>query len=166
MITVRRFLIDCTGYNLLLGALLGGSLAYNAEMWVHDYPPDIKKKFGPRSKSATMQSIILAIPFFFILIGGAIWSNLRLKKRNDGRLPLRHAFANTYLLFLSFWVFDLTIMDWLFFVTIQPDFIVLPGTEGMAGYDDYGFHLKVALPALVWMIFPAIIIAVLTTGKA
>jgi len=32
------------------------------------------------------------------------------------------------------------VLDWLIFVTIQPDFVVIPGTEGLAGYKDYGFH--------------------------
>jgi len=32
------------------------------------------------------------------------------------------------------------VLDWLIFCTIQPRRIVLPGTEGMAGYRDYRFH--------------------------
>ncbi|MDH3734751.1 MAG: hypothetical protein OEU54_14585 [Gemmatimonadota bacterium] len=35
---------------------------------------------------------------------------------------------------------DLLILDWLILVRIQPGFVVLPGTEGLAGYDDYRFH--------------------------
>ena len=44
-------------------------------------------------------------------------------------------------LLIPFFV-DLLILDWLIFCTITPSFAVYPGTEGFAGYKDYGFHLK------------------------
>jgi hypothetical protein len=34
----------------------------------------------------------------------------------------------------------LIVLDWIFFCTIQPRSMILPGTEGMAGYRDYRFH--------------------------
>jgi hypothetical protein len=155
---------DALGLNLTLGALLLGSVKYDAEIWVHDYPPDIRERFGPRSERSTKRARLLAIPFFGILLGGVVQSNLRLRKRNQGRLSFRSAFLNVYLLLLAFWAFDLTVLDWLIFVRIKPDFIVLPGTEGMAGYDDYGFHLRAALPALIWMAIPALFIAWVTAN--
>ena len=45
-------------------------------------------------------------------------------------------------------MWDLVILDWLIFVTIQPSFIVIPGTEGMAGYKDYWFHFEVSFLGL------------------
>jgi hypothetical protein len=165
-LSLKRLYTHGTAINLSMAALLVGSLYYNAEMWVNDYPPDIKEKFGPRSERATKQAQFLAIPFLLILIGGVVASNLKLKGEYEGRLPVKAAFLNAYLLFLSFWLFDLTILDWLFFVKLRPEFIVLPGTEGMAGYEDYCFHLKVALPALVWMAVPAFFIALFTAGMS
>lgn len=44
---------------------------------------------------------------------------------------------------------DLVVLDWLIFVRSRPRFIVLPGTEGMAGYKDYFFHLKGFLVGVV-----------------
>jgi len=37
---------------------------------------------------------------------------------------------------------SMLILDWLIFVTVQPAFVVIPGTEGLAGYKDYWFHLE------------------------
>jgi len=34
-------------------------------------------------------------------------------------------------------------------ISIQPQLIDLLGTEGMAGYKDYGFHLRAFLKGLV-----------------
>lgn len=157
----KRLFVDSSAMNAALGGLIIASLRLNAEMWLHDYPPDIRATFGEKSAVAERQSRLLAVPFFGILIGAVIWSNGRLRQENDGRLPLHTAFWHTYSLFAAFWLFDLTILDWLFFVRLKPDFVVLPGTEGLAGYDDYAFHLRVALPALPLMALPALLIALL-----
>lgn len=37
---------------------------------------------------------------------------------------------------------DVVVIDWLIFVTIQPDSVILPGTIGAAGYSDYAFHFR------------------------
>jgi hypothetical protein len=37
---------------------------------------------------------------------------------------------------------DWLILDWLIVCTITPKFMVLPGTEGMAGYKNYGIHFR------------------------
>ncbi len=44
-----------------------------------------------------------------------------------------------------FWVVnlaDVVVVDWLFFMTLLRGRVVLPGTEGLAGYNDYFFHFK------------------------
>ena len=51
----RRILCDGGVLNGALGALIVGSLAANAEMWVQDYPPKIKEAFGPKSRKAQVQ---------------------------------------------------------------------------------------------------------------
>lgn len=161
----QRLLRDGTAMNLGLTAVIFTSLFYNPEIWVHDAPPDIREKFGPKSEKARRQTIFVAIPFFLILLGSVVRSNRLLKQQNNGVLPFKMAFWHAYGLFLYFWLYDLVILDWLIFVTIKPKFIIWPGTEGMAGYDDYGFHLKTALPALPMAILPSLLIAALTASK-
>jgi hypothetical protein len=39
-------------------------------------------------------------------------------------------------------VVDLAVLDWLVFARLRPRFLVLPGTEGLPGYGDYGFYFK------------------------
>jgi len=125
---------------------------------VHDYPPDIREKFGPKSEEADRLTRLWAIPLFAVMIGYVVFAGLRVKRANNGRLSFRDAFKYVYLLFLSFWTFDLVVLDWLLFTTIQPSFIVLPGTEGMAGYKDYLFHLKVSWPAVPMLVIPSAVI--------
>lgn len=161
----RRFLGETAVYNGLLSALLFGTMRWNPAIWAHDYPPDIKEKFGPVDARTKRQAAIVAIPFFLIMFGSIIGSNLRLKRQNDGHLSLQAAFANAFGLIFSGWLFDLTIMDWLIFVKITPDIVVLPGTEGMAGYDDYLFHLRAHLRALPMLAVLALVFALLTASR-
>lgn len=164
-IQTNRLLKDGAIINGGLTALIFSSLLVNPEMWVQDAPPDIREKVGPKSKKAKWQSILFGIPFMLLLFGGAARSNQLLKREQDGLLPFKTAFWHAYSVMLSFWLFDLVIIDWLCLVTVKPSFAILPGTEGMAGYDDYGFHLRSALPALPGMMLPALLIALFTASR-
>lgn len=161
-LSLKRLFKDILLYDATMTAVILGSMFYNAEIWVNDYPPDIKEKFGPISDKTKKQATIVAIPFLIIMIGGIIWSNLRLRKANGGQLGRQAAFLNAFALIFSGWFFDLTILDWLMFVKVTPSFVVLPGTEGMAGYDDYGFHLREHMRALPFLAVAALVIALLT----
>ena len=146
-VSLRRVLIDGTLLNVLLSVILYGSLYVNPAMWVHDYPPDIQAAVGDVTIPPA-QTIIVGVLFFGVTIGVVLYSNARLRQQNGGKLSFLAAFANSALILFYFAVWDLLILDWLIFVTIQPSFIVIPGTEGMAGYRDYWFHFKVSFLGL------------------
>ena len=55
--------------SLLLGALILGSMSYNAELWLNDYPPDVRAKYGPPSPRTKQQRKWVSIPFFILLLG-------------------------------------------------------------------------------------------------
>jgi len=147
-VSLRRVLIDGTLLNVLLSVILYGSLYVNPAMWVHDYPPDIQAAVGDVTIPPA-QTIIVGVLFFGVTIGVVLYSNARLRQQNGGKLSFLAAFANSTLILFYFAVWDLLILDWLIFVTIQPSFIVIPGTEGMAGYKDYWFHFKVSFLGLI-----------------
>ena len=77
------------------------------------------------------------------MLGGLIWSLKRLDREIGGIGFL----AVTLHVFLIFWIInaaDVLVVDWLFFMTLLRSWVVLPGTEGLAGYDDYFFHFQVS----------------------
>jgi hypothetical protein len=43
---------------------------------------------------------------------------------------------------LVFNVFDLVVIDWLVVCLVTPKFVVIPGTEGCAGYKNYAHHAR------------------------
>lgn len=161
----RRLWQNAAVMNLSLGAIILGSLYQNPEIWLQDYPQPIQERFGPKSQEATRLTKLWAIPFFVVLFGGVFVANRRLRRSNGGRLSLKAAFANAYLLFLSFWAFDLTIIDWLIMMGLKPSFAILPGTEDMAEYNDAMFHLRESWPFIFVMAIPSAIIAVLTASS-
>jgi len=73
------------------------------------------------------------------------------------------AFVFSGIILLVFNLFDLLILDWLFFCTIQPRSMVLPGTEGMAAYCDYRFHFIGFLKGMGFTAVGGLIIAILWT---
>jgi len=162
-ISPRQLLQTAAAMNLSLGALILGSLYHNAETWLQDYPKPIQERYGPKSPEAERLTKLWAIPFFIVLFGGVLAANWRLR-RAHGRLSPTAAFANAYLLFLSFWLFDLTIIDWLIMIGMKPSFAILPGTEGMAEYNDAMYHLRESWPFLFVMAIPSAVIALLTAG--
>jgi hypothetical protein len=56
-------------------------------------------------------------------------------------------------------LFDLLVLDWLIMVRIRPKFIILPGTEDMDIYNDYGFHFRGFLKGTVLTLLASLVIA-------
>jgi hypothetical protein len=146
-LSVRRILIDGTLLSVLLTLIIYGSLYINPLMQIDNYPPDIQAAVG-EVDVPPIQPLVVYGSFFAVVIGVNLLSNARLRSENGGQLSYWTAAANSALLMFFYAVWDLLIIDWLIFVAIRPDFIVIPGTEGFAGYQDYGFHFKVAFLGL------------------
>jgi len=136
------------------------SLLINAEMWLNDYPPDVREKYGEMGDRAKKQRIPLAIAFF-----GAIIVPLSIGVAQIMRTPpngpiFGALFLYGFITLFFFNLYDLLILDWLIFVTIQPAFIILPGTEGMSGYKDYYFHFKGFLKGIGFCTIGGLVVAV------
>lgn len=129
-------------FSLFFSALILVMIKINPEMMLNDYPPDIKARYGPASEKTKQQRMPFVILFFLIVIGVPLLSILRLDQMISGVPSFLEVFVNIFTLFLVFNIVDLLILDWLIFCAITPGFIVLPGTEGMAGYKDYMFHFR------------------------
>jgi hypothetical protein len=149
-------------YGVLLTAGLSimilASLYINAEMWLQDYPPDVRARFGPMSDRAKKQRSWLAVPFFLYLVGTLVISIMRLEPL-VGSLTFTAVFVHTFTLLFTFNLLDLLVLDWLIMMTWRPRFAILPGTEGMAGYSDYRFHFHGFLKGSVGILIGSLMIA-------
>jgi hypothetical protein len=138
--------------------VISGTIAL--DMFVGDYPPDIQQKYGPMSaRAARLRPYIAALFFITVLVIPMIGLLGLHAEINSVSFLLALVFSGVVLLVFN--TFDLIILDWLFFCTIQPRAMVLPGTEGMAGYRDYRFHFTGFLKGLGFSLAGGLLIAVL-----
>ena len=136
---INGALLNGAWLSLALVTIMLISAAIAPDMWVGDYPPDIRQKYGPMSARAARIRPYFAALFFAVVLVIPILGLFSLRAVL-GPIPFIAALAFGAITLLVFNVFDLLILDWLFFCTIQPRPMVLPGTEGMAGYRNYRFH--------------------------
>ncbi len=146
--------------SLALSILMVVSGAIALDMFVGDYPPDIRERYGPMSARAARLRPYIAAVLFIVFLVVPIIGLFALQAEID-YVPFLPAFAFSGITLLVFNIFDLIILDWLFFCTIQPRSMVLPGTEGMAGYHDYRFHFIGFLKGLGFSAVGGLLIAVL-----
>jgi hypothetical protein len=51
-----------------VGGIIVGSLRWDAEMWLQDYPPDVKAAFGPMSEASKRRQRIITLPFIVSIV--------------------------------------------------------------------------------------------------
>lgn len=127
--------------SMVMGMLLLAILRMNAEILVHDYPPDIRAKWGPMTARTWSQRVPVACGLFVAILAIIVWSLATLPTVAARDLSFASKFTFFAVMFGTFNVFDWLVID-CGLVYWRPRFVVLPGTEGMAGYEDYGFHFR------------------------
>lgn len=108
---------------------------------LNDYPPDIRDKWGAMTERTKRQRVLVANLLLVTVLSVGVWSirSLSTLAGSDGTFAI--AFAHFAIMFGTFNLFDWLLFDWPL-VYWQPRFLVLPGTEGLAGYTNYQFHFR------------------------
>ena len=150
--------------SLAIMIVMGLGLALNPALFVGDYPPDIRAKYGPLDAHGQRQKYLIAIPFLAAIVGPLVALVVHLDGLVAGEPPFGAIFLAAFVAALVFNVVDLLIIDWLFVVTLRPRIIVLPGTEGMAGYRDYAFHFRGFLIGLGFCAVSGLLTALIAAG--
>ena len=143
----------------VLFTLILGLVRINPEIMLKDYPPDIQAKYGPMSERSKRQRIPVAILVIVVLFGIVILSFQDLGTDPQDDLSFFTTFVHLFVMFSVFNLLDWLVLDWLIVVTIRPSFIILPGTEGLAGYEDYRFHFQGFLIGTVITLVTSILVA-------
>ncbi len=143
MAPLRRGLFD----GVLIGAALGivslTSLLINPMAWISNYPPDIQAAVTGSERSTTAFQVLVAGALIVVALGGLTLS-LRRLGRAVSDLRFGGVVLHVFLVYLAANAFDVVVTDWLFFMNVLRRWAILPGTEGLAGYDDYFFHFQVS----------------------
>ncbi|KAA0264914.1 MAG: hypothetical protein DPW18_16520 [Chloroflexi bacterium] len=135
----------------------------NAEIILNDYPPDIRAKYGAMSDSTRKQANLMTLPLLATL-GLVVALGLGQLRNLIGELTFVETLIVSTVIFQMWNLLDLVLLDWFLLMTLKPKFMILPGTEGMAGYRDYGFHFKKFLNGIVFTFILALVVTVIALG--
>ena len=140
--------------SLLLSAFILLTVLINPRLMLRSYPKDVQAAVPPPTGREKRLTLLLAVPFWLVLLGFPTAAALAAKASNQGFLLI---FLSAFgVMFLS------NVVDWLIFCTLTPKFAVLPGTEGRAGYKNYAMHFRgfvigTALSVIVSLLIAGII---------
>jgi len=131
-------------YGVLLSAVLSGlilwSLWFNPEMWLHDAPRAVQEKYGPISAKSKRQRTLFVIPFFLVVIA-LPWLALQQLPQVTGQpYTFQTVFITLLVMFMTFNVVDLLLIDWLIVETWRPGFLRHSRLGQLMEGHDYWFH--------------------------
>ena len=127
--------------SIVFGALLVAILRVNPEVMLNDYPPDIRARWGPMTPRTKRRRWIAAGTLLVALLATVATSLVTLPAVVAHHFPFWSAFVYFLVMFGAVNVFDWLVLDCAL-VYWRPQFVVLPGTEEMAGYRNYRFHFR------------------------
>ncbi len=156
---VRRILRDGSLLSGLLGALVLGALLHNAAIFQDDYPPDVRVKAAPMSARTRKERLLFAVPFLTLSLALPIWSTHGWQRQQRGTRSFLSAWAHAYGVVLVATLFDAVVIDYLLVMRLRTRFVILPGTEGMPGYEDVRFQIVAFLKSLGVAVAPSLLAA-------
>ncbi|MDP4092660.1 MAG: hypothetical protein Q8920_04795 [Bacillota bacterium] len=137
---LSRALIDGLIFSVMFGGMVSLIEILNPRYELHNYPQEIRKSVKPKTKEEQKRFKLLAVPMllilFIFLMATVIHSYIALD------VSYFVLFLHYLIIFMTWNIFDLLIMDWLIFCTLTPKFLIIPGTENNPAYKDFKFHLK------------------------
>ena len=163
-ILLTLILIDGGILTAIVSTVLVLMLYLKPRMALSDYPEDVRAAVPPRTKEELRAGIILSIPLLVLFIAYPLYSVWRVKIVFGDELTYWMSFAVIFGEYFMVSMFDLIVLDLFMFYTWTPKFLILPGTEGFAGYKDYRPHVKAQLTVgnLMLGIFSALLALVPT----
>jgi len=161
MLDVGRMLLHGAFLALVVSIYLMAMMWYNPRLFFNkgDYPDDVLEMAPPKTKAEKCLAAILGIPLLLFTVAVPLASTVILERESSGAASFWVLFLNAFGVLMVFNLVDFFILDCLLFCTITPSFMVVPGTEGAAGYKDYGFHVKAHARGMLWVVLGAAVIA-------
>jgi hypothetical protein len=163
MVDIGKILLHGAILSAIVSLVLMSAVYYNPCFARRGLPGDIKEKVAPLTSQEKRRALFFAIPFFVLVIGGPFLSGLSLEIEAHGAISFLEIALHVFGVMFVVNLVDLVLLDWLIYCTITPRFVVIPGTEGMAGYKDYLFHIRAHVRGTVLQVILALVLAGLIT---
>jgi hypothetical protein len=148
---LQRVLVNGFLLSLALGIIVLASLAYNARLWLQDYPKAIRDKVPPLSTAEKRGRVVVGGLLVGGLLGGVCLQALQLRSAQAGAINFGAAYLYIFLMLAIFNLFDALVLDLFIITLLKPKFVILPGAEGMEYlFNDYRKQLTDFLKGLVF----------------
>lgn len=153
--------------NILLDGLLAcvpftvvvlASFVLKPRLWLHALPPDIQAMAPPKTPAERRLTGVMGAIVLFCFFGIPILLTWQRHLQVAGGFSSLAAVGYLYGVCMIVNLWDLVGIDWPYAYRIDPGRPPIPGTEGAAGYKDYGFHTRAFFKASVFslaLIVPA-----------
>ncbi len=138
----HRVVRDGLLLSVVFSATIIGTALIDPWIMLENYPPAIRELVTPPDDLPVVLPVVIGVGMIVVLVWLMVRSVVALARDRGGHLGFACAAFHAWLLFQVVNLWDVVILDWLLFVTIQPAALLLPSTEGHPAYDDYLFHLK------------------------
>jgi hypothetical protein len=142
MLEIGKILLHGAVLSVPASLVLMAAVYFNPRFARQNLPMDIQDATPPLSKKEKLQALAFGIPFFVLVVLIPFLSGFTLEPPAGGQVPFLVLFLHIFGVIFVFSLFDLIILDCLIYCTITPKFVIIPGTEGFAGYKDYGHQAR------------------------
>lgn len=159
MLDIGRILVHGALLSVLASLVLMSAVIFNPRFALKDLPQDIRQSVPPLTRRETLQALVFFLPFMALVVGIPFLSALGLGSEGAADVSFGALFVHILGVLFVFFFVDLVVLDWLIYCTITPKRLVIPGTEGMAGYKDYLHHLRAHARGAVWLVIVALVLA-------
>lgn len=140
--------------------IIAGRL-FNRELWLNNYPADIRQKYGPPAQRTLRQRGVFGVGMLAIQVAVLLADALTVPS-TAAHATFITTLRSTFIVFLMGSFMDLLIIDLLLGMVLRPKFMILPGTEGADGYRNVRFHFDAFLRG----VFAGAILCAVITGIA
>ena len=159
MIDLGGIFVYGTLLSVLASLILLLAVFFNPRFARNDLPKDIQNKVAPLTMREKLQSLFFFVPLITLMIGIPLAFGLALKSEHGNGVSYLALTGHILAVLLVANVFELVVVDWLVYCTIAPKRLVIPNTEGMAGYRDYLHQLRSHARGAVIMVFLSLALA-------
>lgn len=164
-INMGRIMADGALYSTVFGVLIVGSLAYNARLWMQDFPPAIRSAIPPLSRTEKRQRAVFGLMFMVVTFGLPLWLSGRLEVQYGGAVPFVDMYLYMLGVLLLFNLFDAVVLDVLLITILRPGFVRLPGSDAVANsaLRDPRWHLTAFLKGIAFCTVGAVLLSGIAT---
>lgn len=112
------------GLSVYLTAAFVGLLRLNPEIWLDDYPPDVRERYGPMSPKARRQRLYLGIPVLAAALALVVLGTVDFVRTGPSPVGFYDVALHTFVFLMVFNLVDLVLIDWLLFARDRPSWVV------------------------------------------